>query len=88
MYFVSKGVEKVSVTDLESAKALLYSLSDYDCSDSFKKQYVAGIEKAGTFKVLFDEREIITVSLEDAERVQHWMLTLGCQNVTIERIGE
>ena len=88
MYIVSKGREQVSLVDVESAKALMYSLSDHDCSDVFKKQYITGSNKQAAFKVTFDEREVTTISLDDAERIQHWMLSLGCNVVTIERIGD
>ena len=88
MYIVNKGSERVNLSDLESAKALLYSLSDYDCQDTFKKQYVSGTKKEGTVTVSFDDRKITAITLEDAERISHWMLALGCKMVSIERIGE
>lgn len=88
MYIVNKGLEKVSLADLESAKALLYSLSDYDCQDTFKKQHICGTNKEGAFNVCFDDRKIVVITLEDAERICHWMLTLGCATVTIERLAD
>lgn len=88
MYIVYKGTEKVDLADVESAKALMYSLSDYDSQEPIKKQYLSGAKKQGAWSVNFDERKVTAIALEDAERISHWMLSLGCKTVAIERIGE
>ena len=39
------------------------------------------------FMVSFDDRDISTVKLEDAEMIAHWMLALDCTEIIIRRIA-
>lgn len=87
MQVVTKGIEKVILADKESARTLIHALSDYDAKENYGVQHIIGTDNPPMFMVSFDDRDISTVKLEDAEMIAHWMLALDCTEIIIRRIA-
>ena len=84
MNFVTKGFEKVAVANLENAKALMRALSDLNCNESIARQEVIGKEGSFGYMTCFNDTEIATGTMDDAQRIASWVLRLGCSSVTIK----
>ena len=86
MYIVNKGNAGVSVPDVESASNLMYSLTDLGCNEPTYRQHIIGSDiKGDRYIVGFMDRKVVAIGLNDAEMVQHWIMSLGCDSVTITR---
>ena len=86
MYIVNKGSAGVAVPDVESASNLMYSLTDLGCNEPTYRQHIIGSkENEDKYTVSFMGREVAAIGLNDAETVIHWIMSLGCDSVTISR---
>lgn len=88
MNYVIKGVEKVAVSSREDAKALMRALSDHDSKETISRQDVIGKDVEFNFYVCWDDEAVATTTQDDAERILHWMLSLGCAEITIKNKQE
>ena len=90
MNYVIKGMEKVAVSSREDAKALMRALSDHNCKESISRQDVIGKSAEFNYSVSFDNDEISigTSTMEDGEKIAHWMLELGVAEVIIRHKKE
>lgn len=85
MVYISKGVEKVAVAEVEDAKALQAALNDNNCFDAVVRQDIIGKDLAAGFVVCFDSYEIKAIEQRDAETILHWLITLGVNDVLVRR---
>ena len=86
MNYVTKSNEKVAVASKDDAKVLMRALSEHDCRDNVARQDVVGKETQVAFLVSFEDESIGTIGVEDAQVILRWMLDLGVEAVTIERV--
>ena len=85
MVYISKGLEKVAVAEVEDAKALQAALNDNNCIDAVVRQDIIGKDLAAGFVVCFDSYEIKAIEQRDAETILHWLITLGVNDVLVRR---
>jgi len=85
MNIVNKGSQKVNVASRSDAIALMGALNEYGSTEPVKRQEVIGKDSEMKYKVIFDNEAIAVCELEDAEMVTHWLMSLNCKSVTIER---
>ena len=89
MHTIHKGSEKIMVQGQADATNLIVSLTVLGCTDAFKNQIILGNkEQLDVYEVSFLDKHIKVLTRTDAEKVCHWMLELGCQKVSIEKIAE
>jgi hypothetical protein len=90
IYIVKKGdKERVTLPDMKSAQDLMYALNVLNCYESVGKQEITGNKQdLVLYEVIFLDKAIKVVGQTDAETVLHWMLTYGCNKVSIEKIRE
>jgi len=84
MNYVIKGMDKVAVSSRDDAKALMRALSDHDSKETISRQDVIGKDAEFNYFVCWDDEKVATTTLEDAETIAHWMLSLGCAEITIK----
>ena len=87
MVIVNKGMEKVSLPEQTDATDLIMALTVLGCSEPIKNQSIIGNkETVELFEVGFLDKHIRVIGSNDAERVMHWMLSLGCSKVVIQKL--
>lgn len=87
MYIVNKGAEKVMMPEQIGATDLIQSMIVMGCGESIKNQYIGGNkEQLQLYEVCFLDKHIKVYTQEDALRVVGWMLMLGCNKASIERL--
>lgn len=87
MYIVNKGAEKVMMPEQSSATDLIQALIIMGCGESIKNQYIGGNkEQLQIYEVCFLDKHIKVYTQDDAIKVVSWMLTLGCNKASIERL--
>ena len=87
MYIVNKGTEKVMMPEQVGATDLIQSMIIMGCGESIKNQYIGGNkEQLQIYEVCFLDKHIKVYTQEDALKVVAWMLTLGCNKASIERL--
>lgn len=88
MHTIHKGVERVMLQDQSSATDLILSLTVLGCTEALKNQFILGNkEQLEVYEVSFLDKHIKVLTQADAEKVCHWMLDLGCQKTSIEKLG-
>ena len=86
IFVIQKGKERVTVPDKNSAVDLMYALNVLDCYEHITKQEIQGNrEDLSLYHVAFMDKEILVVGQSDAEKVIHWMLVYGCDEVSIKK---
>ena len=86
MIFITKGTEKVCLIDKESANCIIYALNDHDCNEPIAVQRIIGSKPDDDiYYVMVGEDAAGVIGLNDAERVADWLLTVGCNEVTIRK---
>lgn len=88
MHTIHKGSERVMLQDQASATDLILSLTVLGCTEALKNQFILGNkEQLEVYEVSFLDKHIKVLTQTDAEKVCHWMLDLGCQKTSIEKLG-
>lgn len=86
MVYVNKGLEKVTLEDVNDSKELQMALIENDCLDKVSVQHIIGKDDVNaTFIVAFGTHEIKCITQGDAELVTRWLLTLEVDDVLIRR---
>lgn len=89
MFIIQKGIERVNIVDKDSADTLMFLLTKMGCTDTLaKRNIVGGKSTEQAYTVTTDKDEIWVSGQDSAELVAHWLLTLGCKEVSITRTGE
>lgn len=89
MYLVRKGETRISLPDKESRTKLVCALAAEGCSEPITTQHIIGSkEDIDRFEVSFGDTSVIVLGQKDAETVLDWMLGLGINKVTIEKLTE
>ena len=89
IYTISKGSEKVSLADKESAKALVAVLMDLDCTEPVSKTVINGNrQQLARYEITFDDKSLKALSLADDEKIMHWLLGFGLTKISIERLRD
>lgn len=87
IYVVTKGGERVSLADKKSALDLINALAALDCTEPFAMTSINGNKQdLATFETGFLDKHVNVITLQDAEKVLHWMMAFGCNKVSIEKI--
>lgn len=88
IYVITKGGERVTVADNQSALALINALMALDCTESISKAIIHGNrQELDVYEVCFLDKHVNALTLQDAEKVAHWALTFGCKKVSVEKIS-
>ncbi len=88
IYTISKGAERVTVADNQSALALTNALMTLDCTEPISKAIINGNrQELDVFEVCFLDKHIKVLTLQDAERVAHWALAFGCIKVSVAKVS-
>lgn len=88
MHTIHKGSEKIMVQNQSDATDLIVSLTVLGCTEAIKNQFILGNkEQLEVYEVSFLDKHIKVLTQADAEKVCHWMLELGCQKTSIEKLG-
>lgn len=89
IHVIQKGGERVTVADKNSALSLINALAVLDCTEPVTKAIINGNkQELDIYEVKFLDKRVNALSLSDAERVLHWMLTFGCQKASIEKLAK
>ena len=89
IYIVKRGNTRVTLPDKTSATNIVIALTVLGGCDSISTQMITGNKQdLELFELAFLDKHVKVVSQHDAEVVLHWMMELGCQKVTIEKISE
>ena len=87
IHVIQKGGERVTVADKNSALSLINALAVLDCTEPVTKSIINGNkQELDTYEVKFLDKRVNALTLQDAEKVLHWMLAFGCQKVSIEKL--
>ena len=89
MFLVCKGNSQIKVETKEDANAITYVLNELDCPDSLtKKQIIGGKPQGEKFNVSFMGKDVTVLSRESVEELLNWLLVLGTETISIERMSE
>ena len=89
IYVIQKGSERVTVADNQSSLALVNALMTLDCTEPITKSVIHGNrQNLDVYEVAFLDKHINVITMQDAERVIHWMLAFGCTKASIEKLVE
>ena len=87
IYVIQKGSERVTVADNQSSLALVNALMALDCTEPITKSVIHGNrQNLDVYEVIFLDKHINVITMQDAERVIHWMLSFGCTKASIEKL--
>lgn len=87
IFTVTKGRERVTLPNKESAIDLMYALNVLDCYESITRQEIQGNrEDLQLFEVDFIGKTIQVVGQTDCEKVVNWLFTYGCTKMNIKKI--
>ena len=87
LYIVAMGGTRIQLTDKKSALHLVSTLAVLECTEPITSSKISGCKDyPQIFEVCFFDKAITVAGQHDAETVQNWMLTLGCNKVSIERL--
>lgn len=88
IYVITKGTERVTTADKQSALALISALMVLDCTEPVSKSTINGNrQELEAYEVSFLDKHVNILTLTEAEKVVHWALGYGCNKVTIEKIS-
>lgn len=89
IFTVTKGRERVTLPNKESAIDLMYALNLLDCYESITRQEIKGNrEDLQLFEVDFLGKTIQVVGQSDCERIINWLFTYGCRKVSVEKLSQ
>ena len=89
IFTVTKGRERVTLPNKESAIDLMYALNLLDCYESITRQEIKGNrEDLQLFDIDFLGKTIQVVGQGDCERIINWLFTYGCTKVSISKIAQ
>ena len=89
IFIISKGRERVTLPDKQSATNLVIALTVLGCSESLTTQKITGNRQdLEIFELSFLDKFIKIVSLNDSEKVLHWLMMLGCSKIGLEKVSE
>ena len=89
IFIVKRGNTRVTVPDKASATNIVIALTILGCCEPLTTQMITGNKQdLELFELAFLDKHVRIVSQHDSEVVLHWMMELGCQKVTIEKICE
>lgn len=89
IYVIQKGSERVTVADNPSSLALVNALMALDCTEPISKSVIHGNrQNLDVYEVTFLDKHINVITLQEAERVIHWMLSFGCTKAGIEKLDD
>lgn len=89
IFTVTKGRERVTLPNKESAIDLMFALNVLDCYESITRQEIKGNrEDLQLFEVDFLGKSIQVVGQSDCERIINWLFTYGCKKICVEKINK
>ena len=87
IYVLQKGNDRVSLADHNSLLALANTMMVLGCTELLSQKEIKGHKAADdTFEISFMDKSIEVVGLSDVEKVIHWVMSAGCQNVSVEKV--
>ena len=88
IYVLQKGEERVSLDDHKSLLDLSCALMVKGCTESVAQKEIKGHKPSDDiYEVSFLDKHIKAVGMSDVEKVVHWMLSFGCNKISISKIG-
>lgn len=89
IFTVTKGRERVTLPNKESAVDLMYALNLLDCYESITRQEIKGNkEDLQLFEIEFLGKSIQVVGQTDCEKIVNWLFTYGCRKVSVQKLSK
>lgn len=88
MYIVAKYKEHITVPEKSDATRLVFSMQELDCGDELTiKKVIGSQEDADKYLVKYGDYEITVFDKGGALTIAKWLLVLGIDSISIERMG-
>lgn len=89
IFTVTKGRERVTLPNKQSAVDLMYALNLLDCYESITRQEIKGNrEDLQLFEIDFLGKTIQVVGQGDCEKIVNWLFTYGCKKVSVQKLSK